>query len=807
MTLLTDLRIAMRSLWRRPTFTLFAAGTLALGVGGTAAIFSVANGVLLRALPYPEPHELVVIWEDDRLDPSPELGGMVSAPNFRDIEAAAASFETMAQYRSANLTLSGEAGAELVPGGEVSRQLFRVFGADPILGRAFSDEETRFGGPDAVVLSEGFWRDRFGGDPGAIGATLMISGRPHRVVGVTPSGFGFPSGARLWVPMKNNDESCGRGCVLYAAVGRLRADIPVERATAELASLATQLERAYPDQNSDLALRALPLREVVVGDVKRAVWILFGAVGMVLLVACANVANLILARGGSRRAELAVRTALGAPRGAIVQQLMAENALLAVLGGTGGLLLAVAGVPVLVRLAPAELPRLDQVAVDGATLLVSLGLVLLTTILFGLIPATRLADEGMAEAIRRSGPGGMGDRRGHRTRSFMLTAEVALSVVLLLGAGLLLRTLDQMQSVELGIETSDVVTFRLSLPSTRYDGPAARVAFIEQLEERLSGIPGVQSVATIVAMPFGPVWLTGSFSRADRPTNADDRAEVKYRALDPDAFDVFGIDLAAGRGFTAADRHGAAPVAMINRTAADRYWPGEDPIGKQIHVHISVGYAESEPRTIIGITDSFRTEVTSAAGPELYVPYAQAGASFPHVALKVAGIVPPSAVLTRVREELAAADPHLPMAQAAALADLVDDQMAATRFYLMLLGLFAAIALILAAVGVYGVVALLVVQRTREIGMRIALGARTHHVVLLVLGESLAPAAAGLTFGLLGALAFGGVMAGILYGVEPTDPLTYVGSAILLFTVVIAATALPARRASRIPPAEALRAR
>jgi putative ABC transport system permease protein len=388
----------------------------------------------------------------------------------------------------------------------------------------------------------------------------------------------------------------------------------------------------------------------------------------------------------------------------------------------------------------------------------------------------------------------------------VLIAEVAFSVMLLLGAGLLLRSLHRMQSVELGIETSDVVTFRLSLPSTRYNGPDARVAFIEQLDERLSGIPGVQAVATIVAMPFGPVRLNGSLTRADRPADADDRAEVMYRALDPDAFEVFGIDITAGRGFTAADRHAAAPVAMINRTAAEQYWPGEDPIGKQINVHISVGYAESEPRTIIGITESFRTEVTAAAGPELYVPYAQAGASFPQLALKVSGM-PPAAVLLRVRDELAAADPHLPMAQAAALADLVDDQMAATRFYLTLLGLFAAIALILAAVGVYGVVALLVVQRTREIGMRIALGARTHQVVLLVLRQSLAPAAAGLAFGLLGATALGGLIAGILYGVEPTDPLTYMGSAILLFTVVIAATALPARRASRIAPAEALRAR
>ncbi len=806
MKLVPDLRFALRSLYRRPGFSLVAAGTLAVGIGATAAIFSVANAVLLRSLPYPDAHELVAFWEDDLTDPSPEPGGEVSHLNFLDVQAETETLESLAQYTNANLTVTGLGQAEVVAGGVVTPDFFRVFGARPILGRSFTEEESRYQGPDAVVVAESFWRTRLGADPGVLGTTLMIQGRPHPIVGVAPAPFDVPSGAQLWVPVQNNNAGCGRGCVILAAVGRVADASTPAQAEAELAAIADRLRAKYPNENADLALRSTSLRELMVGDVKTALWVLLGAVGMVLLIACANVANLILVRGGGRRAELAVRSALGASRRRIVAQLMTENTVLALAGGAGGVLLAGWGIALLVNLAPADLPRLDEVALDTTTLAFSLGVVALTVLLFGLAPALRLAGEGVAEAVRGGGRGGVGERRGHRVRAIVLAAQVGLSVVLLLGAGLMLRSLARMQSVELGLQPENVAVFRLTLPAARYEGPDERVRFMEQLDERLEGLPGVQGAATTVAVPFGPVSLVGSFVRPDLPEPEPGQAPgADYHVLDADALDVLGIRLASGRGFRGADRHGAEPVALINETAARRYFPGIDPVGMQIRVQISVGYPESAPRTIVGVIEDFRTQVTREPSPQMFVPYAQAGASFPHVVISFDGGSAAS-VLAAAREELAVLDPELPMAQPGTLDALVSAQTAAPRFYLVLLALFAAMAVGLAAVGIYGLVAYLVVRRTREIGMRIALGARVDEVIRMVIWQGTAPALVGLAGGFVGALALGRIIAGILYQVEPTDPLTYLATGLLLLLVVVAATAVPARRASRIAPAEALRA-
>ena len=806
MQLAADVRFAIRSLTRRPGFTLAAAGTLALGIGATTAIFSVANAVLLRSLPYPDAHELALVWPDDREAPSSTPGGQVSSPNFRDVQAQATTLRSIAQYRPSNLTLSGDGPAEVVRGGQVSRELFEVFGADPVLGRTFTAEETRYQGPDAVVVSDRFWRSRLGGDPAVIGTMLMVNGEPHPIVGIAPPEFDFPSDAELWVPVQNYEEGCGRGCNIFGAVARLADGVTAERATAELDELSARLESEYPDSNNDLVFRATPLRDVMVGDVRTALWILLGAVGMVLLIACANVANLILLRGGSRRTELAVRTALGAGRRRLLGQLMTENAALALLGGIGGLMLAWWGMSALIGLAPDQLPRMEEVRLDGATALFALGVVALTVVVFGLAPALRISGEGIAESIRRDARGGVGDRAGRRTRSAVLVAEVALSVMLLLAAGLMLRSLARMQAVDLGLTTEDVAVFRLSLPGSRYATADDAVSFMERLEERLDAIPGVEAVASMVSVPFGPISLGGSFLRPDLPEPGPGEVPTAtYRVLDPEAFEVLGIDVVQGRAFAASDRRGAPPVAMINRTAAERYWPGEDPIGKTMDVHISLGYDEDAPRTIVGITEDFRSQVTGTPGPEMYIPYAQSGADFPQVAMKTAGRAA-GEVLAEAREALAALDPELPQMQPAALEDMVAEQMAAPRFYLILLALFAVMAVALAAVGIYGVVAFMVVQRTREIGMRMALGARVDEVVRMVVWQGLAPALTGLALGLVGALALGRLVAGILYEVPPTDVVTYVAASVLLLGVVAGATAIPARRATRIPPAEALRA-
>ncbi len=799
-----DIRHALRTLARHPGFTAVAAGTLALGIGATTALFSVANAVLIRSLPYPAPDELVVIWEQDRTDPSTGPGGEVSVPNFRDLRGAATRLEAAAQYTRTNLTLSGlDATAELVPGGAVSAELFDVFGATPILGRTFTAEEQRYGGPDAVVVSESFWRGRLGGDPSVLGTTLMIAGAPHPIVGIAPAGFAFPDGARLWVPIQNNDEGCGRGCVIFNAVGRLADHATLEGAREELESVAVRLEAEHPDTNTNTTFAVAPLRDLVVGDVRRALWVLFGAVGMVLLIACANVANLILVRGEGRRTELAVRSALGADRGRLVREIMVENTLIVAVGGAVGLVLAWSGMRLLLRLAPADLPRLDEVTLDPATLLFGVGVMAVTVLVFGLAPAIRLGSRAPAAALGGS-RGALGARGERRLRSGVLVAEIALSVMLLLGAGLMVRSLARMQAVELGLETDDVAMFRISLPSARYPDADTRVRFVDGLTARLEAIPGVRAVIPVVGPPLGDVDLVSGFTRVDRPEPAaGEGPTARYRAVGAGAFQLLGVEVTRGREFRPSDRHDAPPVAMVNETAARRYWPGEDPIGKRMDLQISVGYPESQPRTIVGVVADFRDNVAGPPGPEMYVPYDQAGASFPHMLLALDG--PHSAALREARSAIAALDPQLPMIGATTLDEQVARELAAPRFYMLLLGLFALLAVALAAVGIYGVVAYAVVQRTGEIGMRMALGARVAQVIRLVVWEGALPALLGLGIGLLGALALGRVIAGILFQTAPTDPVTYMAAAGLLLLVVLAATALPAARAARIPPADALR--
>jgi predicted permease len=812
-TFVRDLRYAVRALNMRRGFTLIACITLALGIGATTAIFSVVRGVLLRPLPFPESDRLVSVWQGATTAVA-GASRLLSSPNYEDVRDQLDSFESISLYSASTLTVTEPGQARLVSGAWVTPQFFRTFGADPVMGREFTLAEDEPSGPMVAVVSDGFWREELGANPDVVGSTIRINSVPHEIVGVAPAGFSFPGEARIWIPSKNDDEGCGRGCVLRQAAGRLAPGVSLERAQAQLEELAVRIRQQYPESSEGVMLLAATLHDVTVGDVRGALLVLLGAVAMVLLIACANVANLILVRGRSRATEIAVRTTLGADRHRIVSQLLTENVVLAVLGGTLGVLLAAYGVNALRAIAPAGIPRLDEVRLDALTLLFAGGLVAGTVLLFGLAPALHLSRLGLAASLRAGGRGDVSNGRRNIGRSAILAAEVALSVMLLLGAGLLLRSFARMLDVRPGFNAADVTQFRLSLgfsfggaqiTDMRYPEPGDRVRVMEELRTRLLAVPGIEDVAVMVAPPLSGTAMFGNFARTDRPPPASgDEPGIHYRIADENAFRLLGIPVIAGRAFLASDRRGAPPVAMISAAAAAQYFPGEDAVGRVIDVMISAGYDEDAPRTIVGVFGDIRgSRITQAPEPELMIPYAQSGAGFPNVLMR--GRMPPPEMLAAARAVLQAVDPELPMARPGIMDEFLARQLAQPRFYLLLLGLFATLAVVLAAVGLYGVVAYAVAQRTREIGLRMALGARVAQVVNLVLWQGMRPALLGLTLGLLGAIAAARVIRGLLFEVAPRDPVTFAAVPIVLIIVVLIASAAPAARASRIPPATALR--
>lgn len=795
----SDLRYALRSMLQRPGFTVAALLTLALGIGATTAIFSVVQGVLLRPLPY-EGIERLTIFGQGALDGDPDQISSISVANFIDLRDQSSSFESMALYSRAQLTLTGLGEAETVAGAQVTPEFFRVFAAEPMIGRTFTEDESRPTGPQAVIVSHQFWQERLGGDRDVLSRTIDVSGQSRPIVGVTPPGFEFPTGARLYVPVRNSD-GCGRGCVYLAGVGRLATGVSVEQARTELVGIAARLEQAYPESNTDMTARVRSLTDMTVGDVRRALYVLLGAVFMVLLIACANVANLLLVRGASRSSELAVRTVLGASRGRVVTQLMTENLMLALAGGALGLVLASWAVDLLRAFAPADLPRVDEIAIDATALVFALLVVLATALIFGLLPALRMSSASLADSLRGSGRGDLGAQRGWG-RSAILVAQVGLAVMLLLGAGLMMRSLAGMNDIDPGYTTKDVAHFTIGLPSSQYESPERRVLFMRGLKERLAALPGVEHVGVVMPMPLSPSVYATSFERLDQPPEPGREPVALLRAIDSGGIAALGLSLEAGRTFEHSDRNGALPVAIINRAAADLFWPGEDPIGRQIDVGVTLGFDE-QPRTVVGIISDIRAiSLTEPAEPEVMIPYDQAGAGAATLLIRADNT---ALALSGARVELRALDPNLPMVRPGTIEELIGAQTAATRFYLMLLGIFAALAVVLAAVGVYGVVAFMVARRSREIGVRIALGARLSEVFRLVVWQGVRPALLGLFLGVLGGIAAGRIIAGLLFGVQPHDPVTFAGVTMLLLGIVIVACIVPAGRATRIPPASALR--
>jgi putative ABC transport system permease protein len=800
-----DLRYAIRSLGARRSFTIIAVLTLALGIGATTSIFSVVRGILLRPLPYPGSDRILMVWETAPEAAVRSEGGMLSHLDFMDIRSDAKRIESIAQYAGANLTVTAEDGAELVRGARITPGLFQVFRTPLESGRDFTEAEDRRGGPKVAILSDGYWREKLGARNDVLGSTIRIAGESHTVVGIAAAGFGFPDDARIWIPSQNDDEGCGRGCVVRLAAARLSEGATLAAARSELAGIGTRLEEAYPESNARKTFTSALLRDVIVGDVRPALWVMLAAVIMVLLIACANVANLLLVRGRARASEIAVRATLGADRGRLMAQLLTESVLLALFAGLVGVVLSAWGIDLLRSRAPSNIPRLDEIGLDGMTLAFAGSMVALTVFLFGLAPALNLSRVELADTLRMSGRGSVNASRRRFGRSAFLITEVGLSVMLLLAAGLMVRSLFRMNRIDAGFDPEGVALFRLSLPRAQYAGPDQVVQFMDRVREAVAAIPGVDEAAIMVGPPLSNTNMFGNFTRIDRPEpEPGDEPSIDYRIVDDAAMQLLRIPMVAGRTFTASDRHGSQPVAIISREAARRYFPDEDPIGHQIQMSISAGYAEDQPRTIVGVfADPHSGALTAAVSPALYIPYAQSGASFPYVLMGGRGDAGP--LIASARRVIQSLDPELPLTQPGSMQEFVTLQLAQPRFYLLLLGLFAFLAVVLAAVGMYGVVAYAVAQRTREIGVRMALGARVQEVIRLILWQGLRPAIGGIVLGTLASLAAGQLMRSLLFGVTPTDPLTFASVPLLLVAVVIAACAIPARRASRIPPATALR--
>lgn len=795
-----DLRFGTRSLLRRPGFTAAAVTTLALGIGATVATFSVVNGVLLTPLPYPQPDRLVVLRQVDTRTGSRSRG--VDHPDVRFWQAEVPGLR-VAGYEGARPTLTGMGEPEVVLGADLTDGLLGVFGLKPALGRDLTAEEDVPGGPDVLVIGYRFWKERMGSDPDVIGRTITLSGKAWEIVGVAPEGFDFPNGAALWRPQQHDETDCSHGCRYMQAVGRIEPGFTLTQVQERMTAASAHLSEAFPKSHRDVTTEFERMLDVQVADVRTALWVLMGAVGMVLLIACANVANLLLVRASERLGEVALRATLGAPRTRIVRQLLTESLLLSIAGGAVGVGLAVWGVSAMVRLAPDGIPRLDQAAIDGRVIVFAVTLVLAVTVLFGLAPALRLARRPLSAAMgasRRTG----GGRRTALSRSLLLSGEVALSLMLLLGAGLLFGTLRSIRAQDLGFATERVERFRISTPESRYDTEAT-IRFFEELERRLDALPEVAAAGSAFGVPLASGSVSTSLTFPDRePVDPADRPDMAVRPATPGYREAQGLPLVRGRWFTDADQRENEAVAVINQAAARRFYPDEDPLGHPIRLSISWGFDDDPVRTIVGIVGDARTwSATEPDDPAAYLPNAQFGANVAYVTMRLERGA--RTALPAARTVLKELDPALAITGAERIEDVVAEELAPTRFYLTLIGVFSVLALILAAVGLYGVVAYSVSRRTREIGIRVALGARSGEVVGMALREGVSPALLGIFAGIAGSLIGSRALRSLLYGVEPQDPGTLAAVTGILLAVVLAATFVPARRASRVPPSEALR--
>ena len=808
--LLQNLRYSVRMLRKNPGFTFIAVLTLALGIGANTAIFSVIDAVLLRPLPFKEAERLVAVWSTTERNPQSKQH--VSSPDLADWRAQSRSFESLSGWFIYELTLTGNGEPVRVKGAGVNGDILTLLASAPELGRTFRPEDDH-----VVVLSHRLWQRRFNSDTSIVSRNITLNGESYTIVGVMPQGFQFPIGpdpVDLWATWdfaKYPGPTQRRDARLLDVIGRLRPAITVTQAQAELDGIAAALREQYPDTNKEIGARIIPAAEDLVGVHRRALLVLFGAVGFVLLIACVNVANLLLAKAAGRRREMAVRAALGASRRSIVLQLLTESLLLALAGGTLGFLIAMWGVDALLALNPDYLPGANRIGMDGRVLAFTMMASLATGVLFGLVPAWHASKIDLTTALKdgdRTVTEGAGRRR---LRGSLVIVEVALSIVLLAGAALLINSFWRLRQVDPGFDSRNVLTFRLSLPYEKYDAPQAG-EFFRQLQTRLQTIPGVRAASTILPLPLNgdPVFdnLDASFdTRLDikgRTVAPNERPRIDGRTVQPDYFHAMGIRLVSGRDFNERDNAEATQVAIINETLARQHFPNEDPIGKRIRLNSVFIQGEPPLRQIVGIIgDVKHRNLSMETRPEVYVPLAQDPFQEFFVVVKTES--DPHSFAGAVRNEVQALDKDLPIYNVQALDERLGASIAQERFNTVLIATFAALALLLTAVGLYGVMSYDVAQRTHEIGIRQALGAQPRDVLKLIIGQGAALVLIGTVIGLMASFALTRLMKGLLFDVSATDPLTFALVTLLLAGVALAALYVPARRATEIDPVIALR--
>ena len=796
-----DLRYGFHRLRRAPGFTAATLITLALGIGANTAIFSVVNAVLLRPLPYVDPDRLVWLW-----DTQPQLANAPAAlPDFIDWKEQNRSFEYLAAFQTGNMFVDGDEGAQDAAVGLVTPDLFSLFRVKPLLGRTFTEEETLPGRSRVALLSDSMWQRRFGSDPHVLGRTIQLSGADYTIIGVIPGGFNFPNEAQLWRPLPVDPNHLNRGPHYLRVIGRLRPGVTLAQAQAEMSAIASRLAQQYPDVIAGHGIKLDLLRDVVVGDIGPALLVLLGAVGFVLLIACANVTNLQLASAGARQKEIAVRTALGASRARIIRQLLTESVLLATIGGAAGLLVAVWGVDSLISLNPGTIPRIREIGIDARVMSFTLFISIFTGVASGIAPALQVSKRDSVDPLKEGGRTTAGVGR-NRFRSLLVVSEIAMSLVLLIGAGLMIKDFATLTRVDPGFNPSNVVTMGVTLLRSKYPNDEQVAALYPQMIERLAAVPGVASAGAIAELPLSGSSTSDYFTIEGRPPIARVAQPLtECRTITPHYFESMGIPLLRGRDFAEIDTKQTPNVAVINESFARKYFSREDPLGHRIRLQ---GQAR-DPLLIVGVVGNVRDlGLEQEPSPEVYFPYLQnpLGESYNRsMILVVRTKSDRTDMIETLRRNLLLLDRTLPVYALRPMSDYLRDALSRRRFNMALLGVFSTVALLLAAVGIYGVISYSVAQRTHEIGIRVAIGAQTRDVMKLVMGQAARLTMLGIFIGLTAALALTRLLKSLLFEVSATDPLTFAALAVLLTGVALAACLVPARRAVNLDPMVALR--